>query len=49
MMTNEDKPICIYLVDDDIDDQEIFSSALSEIEIPVELFVFSNAMELWTT
>lgn len=46
MMTNEDKPICIYLVDDDIDDQEIFSSALSEIEIPVELFVFSNAMEL---
>lgn len=38
--------VSIFLVDDDRDDQEIFSEALSRISIPVDLSIFDSAQAL---
>jgi CheY-like chemotaxis protein len=38
--------LSIFLVDDDIEDQEIFMEAISQIDTPFELKTFSSAEEL---
>jgi len=39
---NSDNKTCVYLVDDDSEDQELFSDALSEVEISTRLTVFND-------
>lgn len=46
MNTLDNTMLSVYLVDDDSDDQEIFKSALSEIETPVSLKVFNCGPDL---
>ncbi|MBT9190470.1 response regulator [Zobellia russellii] len=41
-----DKKWSVFLADDDATDQEIFSDALAEINAPISLRTFNNALEL---
>ncbi|MBU2905935.1 response regulator [Arenibacter algicola] len=43
---NKPEIFSIYLVDDDLEDQEIFMEAISQIDTLVELKTFDNADEL---
>src|SRR5436190_4046279 len=45
-MSEKDEPVRILLADDDKDDQELFSDALEETQIPSELHTVNNGKEL---
>jgi CheY-like chemotaxis protein len=46
MNFKDEKTLLVYLVDDDPDDQHLFSEALSKISRPVNLTILNNGVEL---
>jgi CheY-like chemotaxis protein len=46
MNFNEVKFLEVFLVDDDADDQQLFSEALSKISRPINLTILNNGVEL---
>lgn len=46
MKNTFDQALSVYLVDDDLEDQQLFRDALSELNHPIDLCVMNNGVEL---